>query len=294
MESVFEAALRTRLMAALNDRVADRGYLTRAELSSFELDGGAYRLIDHSRGIWNPSWLEATLSVVSSPDGPYDDQAIDGALFRYDYRAGTIDGDNRKLRRAYELQVPIILLRKIQAGYYAPIFPVYVVGDDPRSRQFMLALDEGLRLLSDLAAVPETGRHYAETVVRRRLHQPEFRARILLAYRNRCSICDLKRGRLLDAAHIIADSDDDGDPIVQNGMSLCKIHHAAYDANLLGISPDFIVRINDELLHESDGPMLRHGIQEMDGHLIALPDRLTQHPDRARLAQRFSKFRAAG
>ncbi|BBX86811.1 HNH endonuclease [Mycolicibacterium aubagnense] len=104
----------------------------------------------------------------------------------------------------------------------------------------------------------------------------------------------LKHGKLLDAAHIIGDNKPHGAPVVQNGLSLCKIHHAAYDANLLGIDPDYVVRINRDLMEEVDGPMLRHGLQDMHGRPLTVPVRRRDRPDKERLAERFSEFRAAG
>ena len=52
------------------------------------------------------------------------------------------------------------------------------------------------------------------------------------------TLCKLRHAELLDAAHIIADANDEGLPIVPNGLALCKIHHAAFDKNIIGISPD--------------------------------------------------------
>jgi putative restriction endonuclease len=44
---------------------------------------------------------------------------------------------------------------------------------------------------------------------------------------------------LLDAAHIVSDRDEQvGDPVVQNGIPLSKIHYAAFDAHLIGIDPE--------------------------------------------------------
>lgn len=106
-------------------------------------------------------------------------------------------------------------------------------------------------------------------------------------------MCALKHGQLLDAAHIIGDHKPHGIPVVENGLSLCKIHHAAYDTNLLGISPDYRVRINQDLMVEIDGPMLRHGLQEMDGRSLALPKRRGDYPSKDRLAERFEEFRTA-
>lgn len=280
-------------MAALGaHKEASGGTITRDELTPFLVDKNlSLRLIDQSRGIWNPRNLQATLSVVSDPKGVYDDRDDKvGGLFRYSYRAGSIDGDNAKLRRAFELSLPIILLRKIAVGLFLPICPVYVVGDDQAAREFIFALDEGLLMVADPAHPTPLQRRYAERVARQRLHQPEFRARVMRAYAMSCTICNLRHPNLLDASHIIGDGASGGDPVVPNGLSLCKIHHAAYDRNLLGITGDGQVQINSEMLEEVDGPMLRHGIQEMHGRPIAQPTRRRDRPDPDRLSKRFESF----
>jgi putative restriction endonuclease len=293
--STAERALREQIMHALAERAArNGGVVSRAELSALRVGGQDRRLIDQSRGIWNPSWLSATLSIVSSPDGPYHDTEDEGGLLRYDYRVGTARGDNTKLRAALELGVPLILLRKIATGVYVPVFPVYVVDDDVANRQFVVALDESLRFLSDPMHPTDDERRYATRVVRTRLHQPEFRAKVVRAYASRCTICALRHAEVLDAAHIVRDADDWGLPVVPNGLSLCKIHHAAYDANLMGVTPDYAIRVNDDLLHEADGPMLKHGLQEMHGRFLLLPPRAADRPDPDRLAVRFDQFTAAG
>jgi len=277
------------------DRLAERtvhngGFVSRAELSSFPLEGTTRRLIDTSKGIWNPRDLVATLTIVSSPDGPYEDQDVEGGFFRYDYRAGSDAGDNTKLRRAAELGLPLILLRKIATGVYVPVFPVYVMDDDRSARRFTIAVDESLRFMPKPAEWTDDQRRYAERLVRQRLHQPEFRGRVIRAYATRCTVCSLRHGELLDAAHIIGDTEVGGLPIVTNGLAMCKIHHSAYDARLLGISPDYRVTIDSDLLAETDGPMLRYGIQAMHGGTLQLPARRADWPDKERLAARFEAF----
>lgn len=215
-------------------------------------------------------------------------------MLRYDYRAGSSAGDNAKLRRAYELQLPLILLRKIAGGAFLPVFPVYVVADDSQAQQFVIALEESLRFLPNPLSLPEPQRRYAEQRVSRRLHQPEFRVRVIRAYATRCAICDLRYADLLDAAHIVADREELGQPVIPNGLSLCKIHHAAYDHDLLGVAPDLRVHINRDLLAETGGPMLEHGFKEMHGKAITTPTRRADHPDRARLELRFQKFLRVG
>ena len=285
--------LRQRLFARLAVRTAEAGgFLSRAELSDFAAGGERRRLVDTSKGIWNPRDLNATLSIVSSPDGPYDDRDIDAGMFQYDYRAGSVEGDNSKLRRAQELALPILLLRKFRPGEYIPIFPAFVIADDRVNRRFTVALDEALTLFSNPSQMTEQERRYAERVTRARLHQAMFRGMVVRAYEVSCAICRLRHGDLLDAAHITADSEETGLAVVTNGLSLCKIHHAAYDRSLVGIRPDYVVEVNPRLLLERDGPMLKHGLQEMHGVSLSLPARRAERPDRDRLADRYSSFLA--
>ncbi|KQY59482.1 restriction endonuclease [Aeromicrobium sp. Root495] len=280
-------------MHRLSEMAAETGTVTREQLTAFPVADQMWKLVDQSRGIRNPRELEATLTVMSSSDGPYSDAELDGSLYRYDYRSGGDGGDNTKLRRAYELGVPIILLRKIRSKTFVPVFPVYVVGDDRDGKFFLLALDESIRFLANPQHPSEAERRYIARITRQRLHQPEFRGRVMLAYETKCAVCHLKHGRLLDAAHIIGDNEPGGEPVVQNGLALCKIHHAAYDNDLLGISPDYTVHINDDLLQERDGPMLKHGLQEMNGRDLHLPSLRLEQPDRDRLSTRFEKFQDA-
>jgi putative restriction endonuclease len=64
--------------------------------------------------------------------------------------------------------------------------------------------------------------------------------------------------------------------------------------NFLGVSPDYKIGINRDLLTEIDGPMLKHGLQEMRGRLLVLPVRKREWPDRQRLATRWQAFSEAG
>ncbi len=136
-------------------------------------------------------------------------------------------------------------------------------------------------------------REYATAAAKVRLHQRRFRQLVLAAYRVRCAVCRIKHGELLDAAHILLDRDERGRPEVPNGLSLCKIHHAAYDANVLGVAPDYLVHVRRDVLEEHDGPMLKPGLQEMDGHRIIVPRAATKRPRREYLEERFARFRAA-
>jgi putative restriction endonuclease len=193
---------------------------------------------------------------------------------------------------ALQLKAPLIWFVGVAPGLYEPIYPVYIVGEEARDHQFALAVDEGQRFVTPGMPMDEPTRRYVERVTKARLHQRVFRVQVLLAYADSCTVCRLRHPELLDAAHIIGDAEE-GEPVVPNGLSMCKIHHAAFDRNFLGISPDHRVAINRDLLEEIDGPMLRHGLQEMHGATIHLPRRSIERPDRDRLAERFDRFRAS-
>jgi putative restriction endonuclease len=113
---------------------------------------------------------------------------------------------------------------------------------------------------------------------------------VLDSYSSSCAVCRLRHAELLDAVHILADREDSGDPVVTNGMALCKIHHAAFDRNFLGITPTLEVRIDQRLLDEVYGPMLKHGLQEMHGTTITVPRNRAAKPDPDRLEQRYATF----
>lgn len=287
--------LRREVVAAALRVRADQlgGYVTFAELGSFRMpDGSTMRLIDPGGGgIWNPKDFAATLSIVTSPDGPYADREVEGGLYQYSYQKGPDGGKNLKLREAMVRGLPVIRLHKSSPGVYVPVFPVYVVDDNPITREFTLALDEVIRAVPSAQLSP-IERAYAQRLVRQRVHQPAFRARVLVAYRSQCAICTLKHPDLLDAAHIVEDRDEAGVPEITNGLSLCKIHHAAYDRRLLGISPDYVVHVNGELLREVNGPMLRYGLQQMHHRDLTLPAARRDRPDRDRLSTRFRDFLA--
>jgi putative restriction endonuclease len=106
-------------------------------------------------------------------------------------------------------------------------------------------------------------------------------------------MCRLRHADLLDAAHIIRDVDEAGLPVVPNGLALCKIHHAAYDRNIIGVSPDLEIKVRRDVLDEVDGPMLRHGIQERTGVRLTIPRQRTARPNRENLEQRYSEFLSA-
>ncbi len=189
-----------------------------------------------------------------------------------------------------ENRVPVIYFLGVAPGLYQAIVPAYVIGWDARALTARVAFGVPA---DDALAFPATGveRHYALREVKQRLHQASFREAVIAAYAGRCAVSGLPEQRLLDAAHIVADRNEPlGQAIVPNGIPLSKIHHAAFDAHLIGIDPDFRVHVADRLLKQHDGPMLEV-LKELHRNLLHLPARKRDWPDRERLAVRFDEFR---
>ena len=260
----------------------------------FEFEGGRVPLVA-PQGIFKPQVLpEMPLSITTAPSGPYDDSFGEDGLLLYRYRgADPHHRDNEGLRAAMRNQVPLIYFHGVVPGKYLAVWPVFIAGDYPAEFTFQVAADDAMYIqpgrVSDGSSEPR--RAYITSTVRQRLHQKGFRERVLQAYREQCACCRLRHLELLDAAHIIPDVDPKGIPAVQNGIALCKLHHAAFDSYLFGIRPDYVMEVRKEVLDEEDGPMLIHGLKELNQRRIVLPSPASLSPDPALLEKRYEEFR---
>lgn len=246
------------------------------------------------QGIWKPKACEFPLSITTIANSPYDDRITRENFLQYRYRGkDPYHPDNVRLRKMMQRQIPLIYFLGIDKGKYLATWPVFIIQDDMSALTFTVAVDESKAIMQEIVKEdPETfyRRSYLTTQTMQRLHQKSFRERVLAAYQNQCALCRLRHRELLDTAHIISDTQEHGDPIVQNGLSLCKIHHAAFDQFIIGISPDYLIKIRHDILEETDGPMLKYGIQSLENQKIILPPHRKDWPDRERLEQRFQLF----
>ena len=298
----FDRDLRLEAMGWLTRRSQDGLEAMRSDdLLEFTFRGDRFRLMDAQRGIRKPRQLDSALSIrtVYSADEakrPYADEVGDDGSITYKWRGDDPEHpENRALRRAMENGQPLIWFFGVGTALYKPIYPIYIVREEPESHQFILAPDDVAQILRDGPPTAEPLKRYVQVESKRRLHQPVFRATVMRAYETRCAVCALRHGELLDAAHIVPDSHESGIASVRNGLALCKIHHAAYDRHILGITPNKVVEIRKDLLDEIDGPMLQHGLKERHGQkLMVLSHARVEQPDPALLELSYERFRAAG
>lgn len=284
-----------------------RDQLTGADLKAgFQFEGARIPLVNPQRGIFKPQRMEALLSIKTvfpKPGGKvwYDDQRnVHQQIYSgeetvdYSFMGTNADAaDNRWLREAMERKVPIIYFLGVSPGRYQAVIPAFITGWDSKSAKAQVAFSDPASKSLPAPPADPAERRYALRLVKQRLHQGSFRDAVIAAYKGRCALSGMPESLLLDAAHIMADGDEEyGQPVVQNGIPLSKIHHAAFDAHLLGVDPDFRVHVSERLLVQHDGPLLE-SMKRLHLGMLHLPARAQDRPDRDRLARRFAQFKAA-
>ena len=274
----------------------------RVLVRGFDFKGTRVPLVS-MQGIFKPRVCELPLSIRTAIDGPYDDRAGEEGRFLYAYRGTNPNHrDNVGLRELMRRRIPLVYFFGLLKGRYLGAWPVFVVDDNPRTLTFTIQLDDAAILDFDVLAASvalsyehggDERRRYVTRELQVRLHQRSFRERVLRAYRSRCAVCRLRHHELLDAAHIVPDSEA-GAPRVPNGLALCKLHHAAFDKLFVGVRPDGVIEVRRDILDEEDGPMLLHGLKRLHQTRLHAPRRVEDRPDPNLLGIRYERFVAAG
>lgn len=309
VDLALENALRAAAFLWLDEQIARHGDVLPGALLKQGFNFQGHRVpLAVQQGIHKPKFAEAALTLRTSFDSPYADHFVGEDTLVYRYRGKDPNSwDNRAARRAFELQLPLIYLHAVskKPPKYVVVRPVFIVGDKPDELAFRLKAESlavgdlsdalgGASIIAEGTEVRELKRSYGTRLARSRLHQATFRERVLSAYRQQCSMCRLKHPKLLDAAHIVPDADPLGEPVVSNGLSLCRIHHGAFDVHYLSVEPDsYRIRVQPALLKETDGPMLKHGLQALEGQRLQLPRRPGDRPNAERLQSHWEQFLAA-
>jgi putative restriction endonuclease len=294
-----DAAVRLAAFQWLEEQTAIQGeVLSWSWLVAGFVFGGKRVPLVSQQGIFKPQVCQLPLSLRTAPKGPYADSRSTEGLLLYRYRGTDIlHRENVGLREAMRLGVPLVYFYGHVEGRYHAVWPVFVVADHPETLTFTAAAHYDKHMgpsAWSTASEQVAERRYATVEVLKRLHQCGFRERVLSAYSDRCAMCRLRHRELLDAAHIVGDKDPLGEPSVPNGLSLCKLHHAAFDRHFLTVDPDYRIVVRGDVLAEEDGPMLRHGLQELHGTAILPPHRSDLRPSRELLAQRLELFLSLG
>jgi putative restriction endonuclease len=301
-----DTLMRMAAFQCVQELTRTRGLARAADIDpGFVFGGARYPLYNPRRGIFKPKEMRFLLSIktVFPKRGNrvwYDDQRevhrqiYEGdELVDYSFTGADPEAaDNRNLKEACDLQIPLIYFLGIKPALYQIVAPVFVADIDRAGLRARIAF--ALPDESSVEAPTTSGeRRYALRAVKQRLHQASFREAVIAAYQGRCALSGLPEPMLLDAVHIMADAHELlGQPIVQNGLPLSKTHHAAFDAHLIGIDPEYRIHVSDRLMSLNDGAVLET-MKRLHGATLLRPAHDKDRPDRDRLAGRFEQFKAA-
>lgn len=178
-----------------------------------------------------------------------------------------------------------------------------VVWDEYYNQFDRLAFD-GVRLIADFSKIQieDTGEICdidfsnlpkgleKEVVVKQRVNQYVFRKSILNQYNRQCCITGLNNPTLLEACHIMKWSDNENMRLhPTNGLCLNTLFHKSYDNNLIGISPDYVVDISDQLLEKAqNNEMIQSLFAHFNHRSITLPK--VFFPDKENLYFRYQEY----
>ncbi len=260
-------------------------------------------IIHPQMGIHKPAKMRFLLSIKTvfpRPGGRiwYDDQHdIQKRVFEseesLDYAFMSQDpmrAQNRHLREAMENEIRIIYFLGVAPGRYQVLMPSYITGWDADG--FKARISFGLPEQEILPAPNLSQRRYALSLYKKRLHDTWFKMAVSDAYRHTCAVSNLRDANLLDVARILPIPTDRLSRFeVRNGLLLSKIHHAAFEENLIGIDPDYRLHLSEQLSGADHGPLL-NSLIGLQGTKISLPERVEDRPHRERLAMRFDLFSA--
>lgn len=311
----LDQRIRQAVFAHVRKLVAKKGFLTkkqlRQKLSSSVCGGKRFSLIHPQWAGYKPKQMSHLLSLLSTRRGsviydiPIPEPPTQGDVDSTDYLL--IKGQspdyfrNRYLRDAGAHGVPILFFLEIDRQCFVPTRAI-IKSWKPKERRVELvfsSLDSSVENLddatNDLNHRYDSNHRFIVAKRKQRLHQYQFRRDLIKAYGGRCAISGLSVPELLEAAHIIPDYHVDSQPIVSNGLLLSKIHHAAFDANLIGITGAYHVKVSKRLLQQDSGSsdLLTLWKKINNKRIRFLPRREKDWPNEKFLKKRYKEFQAA-
>lgn len=122
-----------------------------------------------------------------------------------------------------------------------------------------------------------TGDKESFTTTRQRDRSAAFRRKVQTKYNESCAVCGARResptgNPEVEAAHIYPKSENGNDDI-RNGLSLCKLHHWAFDVGWISLTDKYEI-----LVKEIDDRAGYEEFSELEGSTIAVPEDESDRP----------------
>lgn len=132
-----------------------------------------------------------------------------------------------------------------------------------------------------LTEIRDTKQTYRKIKVR----SAAFKTKIKELYEDSCAVCGIRRYNKaqnpeVEAAHIYP-VEKNGTDDLRNGLSLCKLHHWAFDGGLFVIEDNFEIKVLPEILNDQN----YEEIYRFDGKKINLPKNKEIVPNKLYLSE---------
>ncbi len=284
-----ERAIRSELWEQLSKEGATS--LEAGRLRELGVYGGAQGIwVDKARtGELTPDGVGVAVGVLHTGSSYADDLTEDELLYHYPRTARPAArdaGEVEALKWAQRYEMPVFTITRADgAGNRRQVRLSWVEDFDDDDRVFLLSFGD---LPNGPIIVPESEAPFFLTATKEerqalrrvRVGQQRFAMSVYRRYGGKCAVCDVGVTELLDAAHLCA-AGESGANDARNGLSLCALHHRAFDRGFWAVNP-----VTSELAVRAQGPTLgelmitRTSIE----HLPALP-----HP--AALEHVWGRFR---
>ncbi len=259
-------------------------------------------LMNRAGGIFKPRQMQqgvlsikTTIPRKGASANIYNDHSVDDGYYQYSLQQGDpYGGRNKCLWQAFENKQPFIYFHAIAPAVYQALWPCFIE-DISAAEGYAKVLvgsvqASGLTEEGNYRVPNEIESRYLVRETKVRLHQSSFRAAVLDAYKNRCAITGMAETRLIEAAHIVPDSQVNGSQLINNGIALSNLHHRAFDRNLLGIDGDYRIHISSGIREQFPNEFVENAFSSCDNTLLKLPVVKELYPDRDSLAERFEAY----
>lgn len=267
----------------------------------FGIGGQRFLYATKALGIYVPKGAGIALSVKTTVPKAgrgmrYRDQNpgglvtyTDSGLLSYDLQAqgAHAEANNRALLRAMERRLPLIYFHGIRPGAYQPIAPVWVTDFHPDRSSVALSPGDVAGVRTTIRVPEVMGSAYTAGFHQRKVDRARFNTAVCEAYDSRCAVSGLPERELLVGARIAPDAKV-GPDLVSDGICMSVLHRGAYNANLIGIDPEYRVHVSRRL--GPAGKEAVHVVKDLEGGRIALPKDAADWPSREHLAARFELF----
>jgi putative restriction endonuclease len=261
------------------------------------------------KGITLRKWNDRTpyILLFSRRHGPYSDK-IEGNIFYYDGEGKDKDqcltAANKALIESNKTGRIIFGFRQGSEGgkwRYLGILNVfdvnYVQKNQYKVYEFKLRIEDievpeiyspELKSIIDASNKENpnlTEDNVRELITTRKVRDSVFRKKIKELYDNTCAVCKKMRFTSshypeVEAAHIFP-KEKNGSDDLRNGISLCKLHHWAFDGGLFSINDDYSIVVKEDIKKDSN----YKEIFQFENMKINLPNNSQYNPHKIFLSE---------